>query len=895
MQFRKVLALRGPNMWANFPVLEAWLDLGALKDSPSDSIPGFNDRLMSWLPTMIEHRCSEGVRGGFFQRLREGTWPGHVLEHVALELQELVGMPVKYGRTREIGEDTGVYKVVIQYREEEVGRAALETARRLVLAAAHDEPFDVEAEVEAIRDLAHRVQFGPSTASIVNAARARGIPHRRLNAGSLVQLGHGARQRRILTAETDRTGAIAESIAQDKDLTRTLLRAVGVPVPEGRPVADADDAWEAAQEIGGAVVVKPRYGNQGRGVATNLTTREQVAAAFANAREEGDEIVVERYAPGDDHRILVVDGKVVAASRRDPAHVVGDGRRTIAALVEEANKDPRRADHHATALSRIVLDPVALAVLGEQGYRPESVPPAGAKVLIRRNANLSTGGTATDVTDDVHPDVAARAVDAARAVGLDIAGVDMVVTDITRPLEEQGGVVVEVNAGPGLRMHLHPSAGQPRPVGEAIVDMLFPDGQDGRIPLVAVTGVNGKTTTTRLVAHILRGTGQTVGMTCSDGIYVDNRRIEAGDCSGPQSARAVLLNPKVEAAVFECARGGILREGLGFDRCDVAIVTNLGEGDHLGLSGIETLETLALVKRTIVDVVKPSGTAVLKADDDLVAQMAPKCPGSVVYYCRDERHPVVASAREQGGRAVFDRDGQVILAHGDRETPLMALARIPLTHHGRVGFQVENVLAAVAASWSMGVDFDVIRTGLASFTGSAQQVPGRFNILEANGATIVIDYGHNPSAIAAQIEALEIFPNPRRTIIFSAEGDRRDEDILRQTHLLGEAFDAVFLYEYPNLRGRQRGEVMAVLRQGLAGARRTTEVIEFPGEPEAIDVALQGLRPGDLLVIQPKEIDDVIRTVLRYVEEAADRPEPEPVLGDEATVGQPALVGQAGV
>jgi cyanophycin synthetase len=885
MEFLKVLALRGPNMWANFPVLEAWVDLGALKDSASTSIPGFNDRLMSWLPTMIEHQCSEGVRGGFFQRLREGTYPAHILEHVTLELQELLGMPVKYGRAREMAEDSSVYKVVVQYREEAVGRACLHTARALVLAAMEDRPFDVKAEVERLRELANEVKLGPSTASIVAAAKARNIPTRRLNSGSLIQLGYGARQRRVLTAETDRTGAIAESIAQDKDLTRTLLKAVGVPVPEGRPVRDAEDAWAAAVEIAAPVVVKPRFGNQGRGVATNLTTREQVESAFANAREEGDEVVVERYAPGDDYRVLVVNGKVVAASRREPAHVIGDGVRTISAHIAEINKDPRRGDHHATALSKIVLDPIALAVLAEQGFNPESIPAEGVRVLIRRNANLSTGGTAADVTDEVHPDVAARAVDAARVVGLDIAGIDIVTTDIRRPMEEQGGVVVEVNAGPGLRMHLEPSSGTPRPVGDAIVDMMFPPGDDGRIPVVAVTGVNGKTTTTRLIAHILRATGKTVGMTNSDGIYVNTRRIEAGDCSGPQSARAILLNPKVEAAVLEAARGGILREGLGFDKCSVAVVTNIGEGDHLGLSGIATLEKLALVKRTIVDVVLPTGAAVLKADDPWVAQMAPKCPGSVVYFCRDGEHEVIRAAREQGGRVVFVRDDHVILAEGDRETVFTSLSRIPLTYHGRVAFQVENALAAIAAVWWLNVPFDQIRQGLATFTSSAQQTPGRFNVLEANGATVVIDYGHNPSAVSALVEAIEMFPHKRRSIIFSAEGDRRDEDIVRQTEIVGDAFETVILYEYPDRRGRAEGEIMALLKEGLGTGTRLIETIEVPDEPTAVDLALRALEPGDLLVVQPKEIDDIVAEVIRFLDTMPAEPERRAAVVEFALVG----------
>jgi cyanophycin synthetase len=437
-------------------------------------------------------------------------------------------------------------------------------------------------------------------------------------------------------------------------------------------------------------------------------------------------------------------------------------------------------------------------------------------------------------------------------------------------------------------MHLEPSSGRPRPVGEAIIDMMFPEGENGRIPLVAVTGVNGKTTTTRLIAHILRGTGKTVGMTNSDGIYVDGRRIEAGDCSGPQSARAILLNPRVEAAVLEAARGGILREGLGFDRCDVAVVTNLGEGDHLGIAGIETLEKLALVKRTIVDVVLPTGTAVLKADDPWVAQMAPKCPGSVIYFCRDGLHPVVQSARERGGRAVFVRDEVVILAEGDVETPLASLTRIPLTYHGRVGFQVENALAASAAAWSLGLPLDLIRMGLATFTSSAQQTPGRFNVLEANGATVIIDYGHNPSAVAALVEALEMFPHQRRSIIFSAEGDRRDEDIIRQTEILGDAFDSVILYEYPNRRGRAEGEILALLKEGLATGSRLSETIEVANEPAAVDLALRSLEPGDLLVVQPKEIDDVVSEVIRFLETTPPKPE------RKAHAAERALVGQAG-
>ncbi|MBX7169249.1 MAG: cyanophycin synthetase [Pirellulales bacterium] len=866
MEFRKVLALRGPNIWANFPVLEAWVDLKEFSDRPSDQIPGFNARLMAWLPSLVEHRCSTGQRGGFFERLRRGTYLGHILEHVALELQTLAGTPVGFGRARETSEE-GVYRVVVQYKEEELARKCLEAARALCLAAVHDQPFDVAAQVKQLELEAHDICLGPSTASIVRAAEKRGIPARRMNSGSLVQLGYGARQHRICTAETDRTGAIAESIAQDKELTRTLLTQVGVPVPKGRPVTDAEDAWEAAQEIGVPVVVKPQYGNQGRGVITNLTTREQVMAAFAAAKEEGSSIMVEQFAPGDDYRILVIGDKMIAAARREPAHVVGDGVSTIRHLVDEVNKDPRRSDDHATVLTKIKLETIALALLAEQGFTPDSVPPAGQRVLIRRNANLSTGGTATDVTDLVHPEVAARAVEAAQMIGLDIAGVDIVATDISLPLEQQRGVIVEVNAGPGLRMHLQPSTGQPRPVGEAIVDHLFPEGQSARIPIVAVTGVNGKTTTTRFIAHILRTLGRKVGMTCTDGIFINDRRIEAGDCSGPMSAQAVLMNPTVDAAVLETARGGILRAGLGFDRCDVSVVTNIGEGDHLGLSDIETLDKLAAVKRTIVEATSADGAVVLKATDPLVADMARYARASVIFFALDGEEPTILAHRQEGGRAIFVRHGMVILAEGEVEIPLVALENVPLAHGGRISFQVENTLASAAAAWALGVPRDAIRAGLESFAADKHKVPGRFNLLEIAGATVIVDYGHNVSALSALIEAIEQFPQSRRTVVYSAAGDRRDCDMVRQGQLLGEAFDRVILYEDHYLRGREEGEIMRLFREGLAAGARVGQVQNFKGNIKAIETALRDVRAGELLVLQADMIDETMDFLARYLAE----------------------------
>jgi cyanophycin synthetase len=845
-------------------VLEAWVDLGELKDSPSSEIPGFNDRLMSWLPTMIEHRCSVGERGGFFERLRRGTYLAHILEHTSLELQSLAGTEVGFGRARETLGD-GFYKVAIEYVEEELARACLHAGRELLLAAVYDRPFDIQAEVKKLRELGQRVSLGPSTRSIVHAAQARGIPTRRLNSASLVQLGYGSKLRRILAAQTDRTGAVAEEIAQDKDMTRDMLRGVGVPVPEGRPVSDAEDAWEAAQEIGTPVVVKPQYGSQGRGVATNLSTREQVMAAFQSASRETSYVMVEKFAPGADYRLLVIGGKVIAAARREPAQVVGDGAHTVAELVDTINLDPRRGDDHATALSKIRLDAIALAVLAEQGLSPEAVPPEGAKVLVRRNANLSTGGSAADVTDLVHPEVAARAIEAARVVGLDIAGVDVVVSDISRPLEEQHGMVIEVNASPGLRMHLEPSSGTPRPVGEAIIDSMFGKDENGRIPIVAVTGTNGKTTTTRFIAHLLTGIGRTVGMTCTDGIYVAGRRIDTGDCAGPQSARAVLMNPGVDAAVFETARGGILREGLGFDRCEVAVVTNIADGDHLGIAGIDTPEQLARVKATIVEALLPTGTAVLKADDPLTAGMAARCPAKVIYFAQDSADPIVVAHRQQEGRAVYVREGSIVAAEGEREIEIIPLVDVPLTLGGRIGFQVENALASTAAAWALGLSRESIRAGLQTFSAGMDQVPGRFNLFEINGATVVVDYGHNAAALTAMIEALEGFPAERRLAVYSAAGDRRDEDLIRQGELLGDAFDKVILYEDHYLRGRASGEIIGLFRKGMASGSRVSETVEIQGAIKAVEHALRSVKAGDVLLLQADVIDETVEFMQRYL------------------------------
>ncbi|MEI6257749.1 MAG: cyanophycin synthetase [Planctomycetota bacterium] len=861
LEITSLRVLRGPNQWASFPVLEARVALGQLEDFPSHTLPGFNDRIMAWLPTMIEHRCSIGERGGFFERLCTGTWMGHVLEHVTLELQSLAGTPVGYGRARESNQ-RGVYKVVIQYKEESFGIECVHTAHRLIAAAIDGTPFDIEAEIKRLRKLLLDVQLGPSTRSIVDAAAARGIPARRLTEGSLVRLGQGAKQRRIIAAETDRTGAVAESIAQDKELTRTLLAEAGIPVPEGRPVIDAADAWAVAEEIGGPVVVKPRYGNQGRGVSVNLATRADVEKAWLLAREQESTVVVERFVTGDDYRVLVVGGRVVASARRHPPQVCGDGKFTVKELVDRVNEDPRRCCDHAGALSPVRIDEVALAVLEEQGLVPESVPAAGRTVLLRQNANLSTGGTSEDVTDLVHPDLAARAVEAARIIGLDVAGIDIVTADITQSLESQRGVVIEVNAGPGLRMHLEPAVGSPRDVGAAIVDTLFSAEDDGRIPVAAVTGTNGKSTVVRLISHLAATGGATVGTTCTEGIWVGGRQIDTGDCSGPASARRVLANPSVTTAVLETARGGILREGCGFDFCDVGVVTNIASGDHLGIGEIDTPEHLAWVKGAVVaGVRRTTGTAVLNAADPLVVAMKKWCKGQVVYFALDPANPVIVEHLAEGGLAATVRDGWIVLCDGPRETRLANLDRVPLVHRGLVTFQVENVLAASAAAWRLGVPLELVRLGLESFSAGERGSPGRFNLLDLEGVSIVVDYGHNVPSLEQICNTIRSLPHARRTAVYSAAGDRRDEDILQQGRLLAATFDRVVIYEDAYIRGREPGEITAILSRGIGEGMRpeSPTAIQAGGTwCEAAALVLDAAQSGDLVLLQPDTVDQTV-------------------------------------
>jgi len=713
MEFLKILPLRGPNIWTYRPVLEVWLDIGALEDSPSNTIPGFYERLSACLPSLIEHRCGIGERGGFLQRVREGTWPGHILEHVTLELQSLAGMQGGFGKARSTSV-RGVYKVVVRSRNEDVSRAAIHAARDLVMAAIEDRPYDLSATLLALNTMVDELCLGPSTASIVDAASARGIPSIRLTSGNLVQLGYGARQHRIWTAETDQTSAIAESISSDKDLTKSLLQACGVPVPAGCLVDSANAAWEAAEDIGVPVVVKPLDGNHGRGVSMELMTHAEVEAAYHLARTEGSGVIVERFVRGNEHRLLIVGGKLAAASKGETVSVIADGSSTLRELIaRDINTDPRRGEAEEFPLELVQVDdnPAVLFEIERQGFNAESIPAAGIKVMIQR-----TGNVAFDVTDLVHADVVAMAALAARIVGLDIAGIDLVAEDISQPLDGQRGAIVEVNAGPGLLMHLKPAAGESRPVGKAIVDSLFASDESGRIPIVGISGSHGKTLVAQIISRLLHLSGKHVGLACSTGLYLDQRQVDQSDCANWAAAQKLLMNRSIEAAVIENSISTILSEGLAYDRCQVAVVTNIDPTQPFADYYVETAAQIFNVARTQVDVVLDNGVAVLNAADALVAQMAELCDGEVIFFAQDARLPVIEAHLERGGRAVVLAAGSLVLATGSSQVAVARLAAIALLQDAaEASSELEYIMAAVAAAWALGISADLIRSGVKSF------------------------------------------------------------------------------------------------------------------------------------------------------------------------------------
>jgi len=875
---KELQVYRGPNYYSYEPSVHMVVDLGALEEAPTDLLPGFTEQLVSLLPGLKEHQCSRGHDGGFLERLIEGTWTGHVSEHVALELQRTAGHEMTRGKTRSTGE-RGVYNVIYGYIDESVATMAGRLSVRLInhLIATVDEQeqtpgraeietdFKFAAEHEEFLLTSERVAFGPSTQAILEEAISRDIPWQRLNSGSLVQLGHGTRQQRIRATMTSMTSSLAVDIASDKELTNRLLAAAGLPVPTSAVVRRVEDAIRMARRIGYPVVLKPLDGNHGRGVAINLNSEEDVRAAFTLAYDESrrGDVLVESFITGKDYRVLVVGGNMVAIAERMPAHVTGDGVNTVAELVLITNSDPRRGVGHEKVLTRIEVTPGAVELVRAQGFEMDEVPPSGEMIKLALTGNMSTGGISIDRTFEAHPDNVDIAEEAARVVGLDIAGIDFICPDITQPVRETGGAICEVNAAPGFRMHTHPTIGEPQFVAKPVVDLLFPPGTPSRIPIVAVTGTNGKTTTSRMIAHIFKGIGRKVGMTSTDGVVIDDRLVIRSDASGPRSARMVLQNPRVDFAVFEVARGGILREGLGYTRNDVAVVLNVA-ADHLGLRGINSIEQLAKVKQVIVEAVPKNGSAVLNADDELVAAMRRACSGEIVWFSIKENNRMIADHCRRGGKAIILEKGelgdQIILIHGRRRMPLAYAHLLPVTFGGKAMFNVQNAMAAAAAAYCAGAHLHDIRAGLRSFTSSFYQAPGRMNLTEVRGVKVIVDYCHNAPAMIALGDFVDRFfedltgiERPQRIGVIATAGDRRDQDMVDLGYQAGKHFDRIVVREDDRLRGRVPGETAALIvdgvRQAQAEGARVKEVEIVLDEIEATTVGLKYANAGDLVVL----------------------------------------------
>lgn len=860
----------GPNHYALFPVIRLTIQLGELEEWPSVKLgSAFTDGLTAALPSLAEHGCSYGEPGGFLRRLveDEGTWMGHILEHVALELQNVAGANVSFGKTRGTG-TAGEYDIVYTYEQEEVGLAAGRLAMRLLLSLLPDDlrkrvggvdDLDFDDERDRFIRFALRRALGPSTASLVRAAEERDVPWLRLNKYSLVQLGHGVYGKRIQATVTSETRHIAVEIASDKEETNKLLGDLGLPVARQAMVYDADEAANAAERIGFPVVVKPLNANHGRGVSIHLMAKDEVRTAFAHAREHARTILVESFITGLDHRLLVVNGELIAASKRVPGHVIGDGASTVEQLVDVINQDPRRGIGHEKVLTRLELDHQALRLLEQKGYTPESVPPKSEIVYLRSTANLSTGGTAIDVTDAVHPENRSMAVRAVKAVGLDVGGVDFLTTDISLSHRETGGAICEVNAAPGFRMHVAPSEGKPRDAAGPVIDMLFPPGKPSRIPIASITGTNGKTTTSRMTAHIFKMTGKVVGLTTTDAVYIDGHKTVEGDMTGPQAARMVLRDPTVEVAVLETARGGMLRRGIGYKRCNVGACLNI-QADHLGMKGIDTLEQLAEVKRTVVEIARD--TAVLNADDEHCLRMADYTKAEhLCYVTMNPAHSLVREHILAGGRAIVLEQGMaghmLTLYDAGAHMPILWSHAIPATMEGKALHNVQNAMFAAAITFSMGVSLDEIRLGLQTFDTTFVQAPGRMNIYDQHPFKVILDYGHNPAAVKAMVDLTDrIDVEGRRHVVLAGPGDRRDEDIFEMARLCAGHFDTYVCRRDDSLRGRDGDEVPAILRKALleAGVEEVAITV-IPDESEALASALSHAGQGDLLLVFGDKIE----------------------------------------
>lgn len=871
MRILQINAMRGPNYWSirRHKLIVMVLDLEEMEDFPSNKIDGFYERLTEMFPTMYSHRCSIGEPGGFFQRVKEGTWMGHIIEHIALEIQTLAGMDTGFGRTRDYGEK-GVYNVVFEYIEEEVGRYAAKAAVKICQALIDGEEYDLDEDIQTMREIRETYRLGPSTSSIVEEAEKRGIPWIRLNKYSLCQLGYGENQKRIQATVTNETSNIGVEIACDKEDTKYLLDQAEVPVPRGDIITRESSLKEACEYVGFPLVVKPIDGNHGRGITVNIQNYEDALVAFHEAKEVSRRVIIEKYITGKDYRLLVINNKLVAGALRTPAHVIGDGKSTIRELVDKVNEDPRRGYGHEKVLTQIDINTLTKSIIEAKGYTEDSIIPEGEMLILKDTANLSTGGTAEDITDIIHPTNIAMAERISKIIDLDICGIDIMTTDISQPLRETGGAVLEVNAGPGFRMHLAPTTGLPRNVAAPVIDKLFPiRGNNGRIPIIAVTGTNGKTTTTRLIAHMVKMAGYRVGYTTSDGVYIQNQLLVEGDCTGPASAEFVLKDPTVNFAVLECARGGLLRAGLGFKRCDVGIVTNVAE-DHLGLRGINTIEQLAKVKGVIPETVLPDGYAILNADDDLVFNMRRNIDCNLALFSMDENNPRIKALQKLGGITAVYENGYITLCHGVWKMRIMKAASIPLTFKGRAEFMIQNILPAVIAADVRGIEIEDMKMALQTFLPSASQTPGRMNLFQFENFEVLVDFAHNPAGLRALKAFTDKTEASVKVGIIAGVGDRRDEDTIAMGSVAAEMFDEIIIRQDKNLRGRTEQELIALLKQGVEEKNRNKKITIIPSEKEAITYAIDNAQKDSLIILCSDVIPDALEMIKSMKHEELD-------------------------
>ncbi len=864
MKIEEIRALWGPNYYSRYPVIYMLLDIGKLEEKPSDMVPDMKDRLLKLMPSIMEHRCSPGHIGGFLERIERGTWAGHIVEHVAIELQCLANMEVGFGKT--IGTDAkGVYKVVFRYRDQEVGVEAGKAAVKIVDALFKNKPIKIEPIIARLKVIREENIFGPSTYSIIKEAESRGIPHIRLNKQSYVQLGHGINQRRIQATMVDNTSAIGVEIADDKEQTKEILDEAGIPVPMGRSVDSLEGAFLVAKDINYPVTVKPLVGHHGKGITANVKNDGELKIAFNSAKKFHELIVVEKHLEGFDHRLLVINGELVAAARRETASVEGDGRSTIRELIDVVNEDPRRGIGHEKVLTEIKIDYMTKRLLKHQNLKLTDILPDGSMLYLKSTANLSTGGCSIDVTDEVHPHIKRMAERISEIININVMGIDVVAPHLRRPLKETGGGIIEVNAAPGFRMHLEPYSGARRNVAKPLVDMLFPPEAKSTIPIIAVTGTNGKTTTVRLIAHILKYAGKSVGMCCTDGIEIGNQVVLEGDYSGPSGARHILTEPLVDHAVLEVARGGILRRGLGYDESDIGVFLNIS-ADHLGLDGLNTLEDLADLKSVVVDNIKPKGFAVLNADDELVMKSIDKIKANIILFSLDNTNPVLLTHISNDGIAVTVKDGNIILRKGAIDMKIARISNVPITFGGKALFNIANTLAAVGATYAVGIDIKTIQTSLVTFNSSTGQLPGRANLIDVGSFKVLIDYGHNPSAIESLAGLIPHLTNGRKINVGSGTGNRRDEDILNFGRNMGKMYDEIILCD-SDPRDRKPGETAELAREGVLSSDFPKKNIQIVlDEGEAIQTALEMANEGDLVVIQANYIKEAIHIVLEYKE-----------------------------